>query len=168
MSYKTYNYDSNFDDNSLRFVGWNETIDGDKTIEKLFSHENIQNMSRKITELLQGVNPDGRDIIVTDRVISAALSDIYENTTREYIGGIYTKNNIILNEPRNDFREMVNQTIGQIVGYVRNESEMIENNNKLTIWTTILGDFNKEGLRSHPPIKILKNHPQHMAFNMNY
>ena len=30
------------------------------------------------------------------------------------------------------------------------------------------GDFNKEGLRAYPPIKLRNKHPQYMAFNMNY
>ena len=45
---------------------------------------------------------------------------------------------------------------------------MIEANKKLTIWNTVYGDFNKEGLRGHSQIKIREKHPQYMAFNMNY
>jgi len=55
-----------------------------------------------------------------------------------------------------------------IISQIKNQTEMEEQNKKLTVWSTLLGDFNKEGLRSHPPIKIRRNHPQYMAFNMNY
>ena len=37
---------------------------------------------------------------------------------------------------------------------------MEENNKKLTIWTTVFGDFNSHGLRSHAPIKLRERKPQ--------
>jgi hypothetical protein len=45
---------------------------------------------------------------------------------------------------------------------------MDENNKKLTIWTTVLGDFNEHGLRSYAPIKIRENNINKVRFNMNY
>jgi len=51
---------------------------------------------------------------------------------------------------------------------IKNQMEMEQANKKLTVWTTLLGDFNKEGLRAHAPIKLRRRHPQYMAFNMNY
>jgi hypothetical protein len=71
-------------------------------------------------------------------------------------------------QARCDMRSIINQTINIITSQIRNEMEMAQNNKKLTVWTTLLGDFNKEGLRSHAPIKIRRKHPQYMAFNMNY
>jgi hypothetical protein len=63
---------------------------------------------------------------------------------------------------------MINQTINLIVNDVKNNLETEENNKKLTIWTTVYGDFNEQGLRSHPPIKIRNKKPASMQFNMNY
>ena len=49
-----------------------------------------------------------------------------------------------------------------------NEYEIEENNKKLTIWSTLYGDFNREGLRAHPPIKIRNRRIDQMSINMNY
>ena len=45
---------------------------------------------------------------------------------------------------------------------------MEENNKKLSIWTTVYGDFNAHGLRQHPPIKIRKKRPDPFQFHMRY
>ena len=45
---------------------------------------------------------------------------------------------------------------------------MINANKQLSKWTTILGDFNKYGLRGHSQIKVNNKRPQSMMFNMNY
>ena len=63
---------------------------------------------------------------------------------------------------------MINQTVNIIVSAIKDEIEITEQNKKLTAWTTVLGDFNEQGLRSHAPIKLRERHPQYMAFNMNY
>ena len=41
-------------------------------------------------------------------------------------------------------------------------------NEKLTIWTTLLGDFNEHGLRQYPPIKLRNKRPDPMLFHMRY
>ena len=45
---------------------------------------------------------------------------------------------------------------------------MEENNRKLTIWTTVYGDFNAHQLRQHAPIKVLNKRPNPMEFHMRY
>ena len=45
---------------------------------------------------------------------------------------------------------------------------MEENNRKLTIWTTVYGDFNQHGLQQHSKIKVRNKRPNPMEFNMNY
>jgi len=65
-------------------------------------------------------------------------------------------------------QDMIQQTIEIITSEVKNNLEMEENNRKLTVWTTVLGDFNEQGLRSHPEIKIRQKRPTPMQFNMNY
>ena len=51
---------------------------------------------------------------------------------------------------------------------LKTQFEVEANNKKLTIWNSLYGDFNDQGLRAHPPIKIRKKHGQYMAFNMKY
>ena len=69
---------------------------------------------------------------------------------------------------RNDAETIIDRTITLIFDYYRNEIGMEENNKQLTVWTTILGDFNKHGLRQTPPIKTQKRRPDPFLFNMNY
>lgn len=150
------------------FVGWDYTREGDKKIDFLFSQKNLDYLSNTITEALDGVDPEGRDIIVPKERICEVLNSMYTNSTRPNIGSIHSKDVIPAIGTRNDILEINNQTISVIVSYIRNEIEMTENNKKLTVWTQLYGDFNKHGLRAHPPIKIKKRRPQPMMFNMFY
>ena len=63
---------------------------------------------------------------------------------------------------------IVDQVISLLVRNIRNDLEMQANNSKLTIWTTLLGDFNEHGLRQHAPIKIRNKRPDPMLFHMRY
>jgi hypothetical protein len=45
---------------------------------------------------------------------------------------------------------------------------MDENNRKLTIWTSVLGDFNNHGLRQYTDLKIREKNINKVRFNMNY
>jgi len=150
------------------FVGWDTTVRGDEKVAFIFSRENIDYLSSAISEALQGLDPEGRTIVIPDDKICNVLNSVYRSGTRPNVGDMYTRYNIPSIQTRNDIRDMNNQTIGIIVSYIKNEIEMTENNKKLTVWNTLYGDFNKEGLRAHPPIKIRKRHGQYMAFNMNY
>ena len=96
------------------------------------------------------------------------MSNIIQNANRTEIGSIYSRYIIPQKEPRNDVRTINQQTVQAIVNMLRSQFEIEENNKKLTIWNTMYGDFNKEGLRAHPPIKLRNRHPQYMAFNMKY
>lgn len=155
----------NPDDNYSRYVGWNDTSPG---LQKYFSPDNVRMISAKITDLLQGVDPGGRPIVVTDRVIGSVLSSVY-NTFTPQTGDIYSRYNIPNGmSPENYLQSMIDQTIEIIVNNIRDEYEMIENNRKLTIWSTVYGDFNAQKLRAHPQIKIRKRRPDPMQFNMNY
>ena len=147
------------------YVGWDVTS-RDTWVNELFSPSSIQTISRQITNILQGVHPTGRPIVVTDEVINSVLSSVYRFGTRANVGDIYTR--FIIPQDRNDYQDIVNQTINIIVSYVRDEIDITENNKKLTVWNTLYGDFNPEGLRQYSPIKLRKRHPQYMAFNMNY
>lgn len=157
-------------DNSsyMAYVGWNATSSGDKTLEYLFSEANLTALQGQIADALVGVDPQGRRIMMALDKIANVLTNVYQNSTRTHVGDIHSRYIVPQDQSRCDPREINNVTVNIIVRSIRDEYETIANNKKLTIWTTVLGDFNKEGLRSHPPIKIRRKHPQHMAFNMNY
>jgi hypothetical protein len=128
----------------------------------------LDSISKAITKLLEGVDPQNRPIIVSNENIASVMSNVYRFGTRTNIGDIYSRFIIPQEQARNDMRTIVNQTINIIVSNIKNQTGMEEANKKLTVWTTLLGDFNKEGLRAHAPIKLRRKHPQYMAFNMNY
>ena len=153
------------DDNYIKHVGYEQN---NVCIKAYFNKGTVKMISKKITELLKGVAEDNRPIIVPDKTICSVMSDIYDSY-RPPTGDIYSRYNIPSGiDSDNYVKSMIEQVIEVITSDVRNNLGMEQNNKKLTIWTTLYGDFNKHGLQQHPEIKIRKRHPQHMAFNMNY
>ena len=84
-----------YDPNYTRLVGWPATttvydiqdgqyiknmhVSSGTAYSNLYSEENLDAMSRKITQLLKGVNPEGRDIIVPKDTISGVIyKDIHK------------------------------------------------------------------------------------------
>jgi hypothetical protein len=84
------------------------------------------------------------------------------------VSDIYTLYNIPLEKARDDIRTVNEQTTQLIYSQLKTEYEIEVNNSKLTIWTTLLGDFNEHGLRSHPQIKLNAKPINKLRFNMNY
>jgi hypothetical protein len=151
-----------------KYVGWGETIANREDYESMWTPNRLSIIQNKITQLLDGIDPQGRPIIVPLETIGSVLSEVFRSN-RPQVGSIYSR--YIQMEPesnRNDIRDIIDRTINIIVSQVKNELLMTQNNQRLTIWSTLYGDFNKEGLRQHGPIKIRKKHPQLMMFNMNY
>jgi hypothetical protein len=138
------------DENYYRYVGWNENYG---CMKEYFSQATVNIISSQCTQNLMGVLPGNRPIIVADKVICHVMSNVYEDRMSK-VGDIYTIFNIP-NERTVDFvQEMIDRCIEIITNNISTEYGMIECNSKLTKWTTVLGSFNREGLRSHPIIKI--------------
>ena len=115
-----------------------------------------------------GVHPENRPIIVPDSTIYNIMDSIYQGY-RPPTGDIYGRYNIPSGTTTESYvQNMIDQVIEVIVSDVRNNYETIENNSKLSIWTTVLGEFNDNGLRSYPPIKTRLRRPAPLQFNMNY
>ena len=157
----------NLDSNYYAYVGWGETSGNKEDYESLWQTARLLQIQRKITELLAGVDPQGRPIIVPLKTIGSVLSEVY-NSNDPKVGDIYSRYIIDVEPNRNDVRDIIDRTIQIIVSQVRTDLEVSENNQKLSIWSTLYGDFNKEGLRAHPPIKIRKNGPPRFQFHMRY
>jgi hypothetical protein len=153
------------DNNYVQHVGYSES---NPSIRQYFSSKNINTISRKITQLLEGVDPHNRRIIVPNKTICSVMSSIYENF-RPPTGDIYGRYNVPSGIGADSYvQSMIDQTIEVIVSDVRNNLETEENNSKLSIWTTVLGSFNENGLRGHPVIKTREKRPAPFQFNMNY
>ena len=170
---KKCDYNQLFDNNYYRYVGYKTTEYPGNPVQKLFSQLVLNQTKKKITNLLKGVNSEGRDIIVPIETIGNVFSQFLNNepTNRE-LGDIYSRFTIENPEEKGFVESIVERSIEVIVSTIKNEYEMIENNKKLSIWTTVLGDFNKHGLNSYSQSQITgairKKRPQTMAFNMNY
>lgn len=154
-------------ENEMKFVGWSETIKYDNGYKKLFSTEVVKFIQNRVMEILTKAYPDNRPIMPTEHVVLNAISTIYKDS-RPGIGDIFTRYTIIQNQPRCDPKTIIFRTINTIARHIMNEYDMLLFNKSLTKWTTVLGDFNKDGLRSHAPIKLRERRTQQMMFNMNY
>lgn len=148
----------------LRNVGYAEYNDYAK---RLFSDETINIISKKVTELTKGVHPSGRPIVVPNDKIAYVIDTIYQDY-RPPTQDIYGRYNIPLTESGSYYNSIVNQTIELITSDIRNTIETDIKNSKLSVWTTILGDFNAEGLRAYPPIKTRERKWQSAFFFENY
>ena len=63
--------------NYLKHPGWKYSTNCN--LEEMFAPENINNLSKIITSELEGVDPNGRNIVVPNKTICNVLSSIYQN-----------------------------------------------------------------------------------------
>jgi hypothetical protein len=159
----TFFSDEVYNDQYVKHVGFKSHT----CLQQFFSKNNIDKISRKITELLMGVDKNNRPIIVPDKTITSVMSAVYGNFRPE-TGDIYSRYNIQKSNGQNYVQRMIDEVINIITTDVKVNIGMEEYNKTLTVWTTVLGDFNEHGLRQHPPIKLREKRPMPMAFNMNY
>ncbi len=160
-------YEPKLDENQFKYVGWDTQASWNTFIQKLFSKQTIKTIQEKTSEYLEGLDLKGRRIVPSERVVENALFGVFENN-RPNTGDIYGKYTVVNDNSRDDYSYIVDQTISLLVRGIRNELEMAQNNSKLTIWTTLLGDFNEHGLRQYAPIKVRNKRPDPMLFHMRY
>jgi len=156
------------DSNRYAFAGYDTTYDDLVLHQQVFSVKNIETLSAIITQGTKGLDPYGRNIVVPAERIAQVLSSVFRYGTRAHVGDIYTRYNIPQERARNDLDNINLQTLNIILSTIRDEYDTIRNNQQLSVWTTVLGDFNTNGLRSHDVLKIRRKMPQRMMFNMNY
>lgn len=132
-------------------------------IQALFSLETILLISKTVTENLRDIIPQG--IVVPLDIIANVLNALYE-AYRPPSGDPMTMYNVVSTENPNAVDALINQTVNVISQQIRDQLIMEKNARNLSAWTTVLGENNKHGLRSHPPLKIRHRKPQTMMFNM--
>lgn len=147
-------------DYHMRYVGTD--IDENPIIKEFFSKKYVDHISRTCTLQLKGVDENGRDIVVPDRRILEVMN-VVEQSYNFATG--FDAPEI---SPYGYIRKMVEECIERIVFDVTNTLGIEQCNNKKTIWTTVLGDFNKEKLQSHSSIKIREKHPALFQISMRY
>lgn len=151
--------------NSYRYVGWDGNTDLCRA--KFFSKEIVNLISRKVTELTEGVDKKNRLILVPDDTIKQVMDGVYQSFTPT-VGDIHSRYIISDNEQTDTLTTMIDQTIEIIVSNVRNTIGIEQHNESLSTWVQVYGDFNKHGLRAHPTIYTREKRPDTMQFNMNY
>jgi hypothetical protein len=153
---------SKLNDQYLKHVGYTDT---NAAISAFFSHETAVFIQQKILELLREFYPAGV-IVPIERIIDI-MNQVYE-AYRPSTGDIMTRYVIASDENSNCVDEMINQVIQIIVPQVKDNLLMDQRNSQLSIWSSLYGTFNEQGLRQHAPIKTRERRPQTMLFNMNY
>jgi len=151
--------------NYNKFVGYEQNPD----LNNFFSNDTVSFISKKVTQLLEGVHPENKHIVVPDKNIVAVMNQIYTNF-RPPVGDIYSRLHITSQNKVEDYTpEMIDQVIETITSYVKNTMAIEENNSKLTIWTTVLGEFNAHGLRRTSLVKCVRyKRPTPFQFHMKY
>jgi len=144
-------------------VGYEDSgFDG---IRGYFSDDTLFFIQQKVTELLRGEFPQG--VIVPCQRIREVMNAVFRNY-QPPTGDIYSRYTIAGNSPYfNMVNDMINQVVNIIVTDVQNNLGIENNNNKLDIWDSILGDGNRFGMRGYSTPKINNKRPP-MLFNMNY
>ena len=144
-----------------RYVGIEQT----SIYDKLYDDKLICNIQHYLAEKLRPFEKQKRKVVIDKEIIISVMQNIISARIPN-TGDIYTHYTIPNEE--DDISDIINRTIQILYSDIKNEMEMEQNNAKLSVWSTLYGDFNKQGLRAHAPVKIRKNKPQSMLFNMNY
>lgn len=155
--------DYNLNPGYKKYVSWDLTMT-DANMQKLWDKETLLKCQNIITERLQKDIKDQK-IIVPFETISSIIFQCYQ-TNQPKIGDIHTR--YIIGTSRNDLGCILEKAINIIVTQIRNEYVTNQNNQRLSIWNTLYGDCNKEGLRAHAPIKIRERRSERLQFHMNY
>ena len=131
-------------DHELRYIGFSPGED----FEDYFSPRTLETISAKCTQNLQGVHPEGREIVVSHDVLRHVRDAIFENA-------------------RGPVFEMVDNVINTVVTRIRDEFDTIEQNNRLTRWVVKYDE--QHGLRKHAPIYARRKRDINKGgFVMNY
>lgn len=153
-------------------VGYEDSgFDG---IRGYFSDDTLFFIQQKVTELLRGEFPQG--VIVTCPRIREVMNAVFRNY-QPPTGDIYSRYTITAasqcasgtgnSSYFNMVNDMINQVVTIIVTDVQNNLGIENNNSKLDIWDSILGDGNRFGMRGYSTPKINNKRPP-LLFNMVY
>jgi hypothetical protein len=114
---------------------------------QFWNKKNIEYISNQITLRLINVHPEKKNILVPYDTIISVMDSFWHNSKHDP-----------------DVSTMM--TISYIVNNIKNEFEVIAQNNKLSIWVTNFGE--DTGLRQTPKIKLRERGPNRFEFINNY
>jgi hypothetical protein len=162
MVYKTIKQDNH---TTLRHYGYDET---NKNYKMLFSDEVIEMIIGDVKRIISKYNGDEFKIKLSKNTIINVLSSVHKNYKPPVQDMFSIHNNSHNYNKLGKEEQIIKETIELVSKQCINELETIKCNSKLSKWNTLLGDFNKLGLRSHDQIKLRNRRPASFQFNMKY
>jgi hypothetical protein len=148
-----------------QYVGWATITEWSSLPRQVFTKRTIKIIQQKVYEYLY--KSMQKKIMPSDKVVIIALFGVYENHIPR-TGDIYGKFLVVDDTQRDDYGYILDKTISLLIDGIQTDIEMAEANSKLSIWNSVLGDFNENGLRQFPPIKLRNKGPDRMLFHMKY
>lgn len=163
----TINLNTQYDEmlDMSQFVGWNTVVDWAPLPRQLFTKRTVRIIQQKVYEYL--LKSMEKKIAPSERIVIIALYGVYENHIPR-TGDIYGKFLVVDETQRDDYGYIVDKTISLLIDGIQTDIGMEEANSKLSIWNSVLGDFNEKGLRQYPPIKVRNKGPDRFLFHMKY
>ena len=148
-----------------QYIGWSTITEWNGLPRQVFTKYTLKVIQEKVYEYL--LKAMKKKIIPSERIVIIALYGVYENHIPR-TGDIYGKYLVVDQTQRDDYGYIVDKTISLLIDGIKNDIEMTDANSKLSIWNSVLGDFNENGLRQFPPIKLRNKGPDRMLFHMKY
>jgi hypothetical protein len=102
--------------NNYRYVLWSQSNSGQR-YPLLMSRQSMEMMSRKITQKLNGVHPEGKNIIVPIETIRSVADSVFEGNS-------------------SSVDILQNMVINHIANQIRYDFESVAKNNQLDLWIT--------------------------------
>jgi hypothetical protein len=150
---------------NLKYVGWDTS--GSQTqggYQIFFSNENHALLSKTIhNELVKR----GLNMIVAPHVLWDVMSSV-SLTNDPIVGDIHSRYVVSNGKSRDDLLQLNTRVLNTIVNTIVDEYDTIRQNARLTKWTSVLGEFNAEGLRGHDILKTKENDYRKGFFVYNY
>ena len=137
------------------------SIHDEPYIKEYFSKNTVDHISQKVTQGTKGVEEYGRDIIVPDDKILWVMDQVYESYNFQQGFDTNMKKEEYINN-------MIGQTIVRIIYDIKNVLGYEQCMNKYSIYSTVYGELNDQGLRAHAPIKLKEKRPNSFEFHMRY
>lgn len=149
----------------IKYVGYDDSFM--PTVRSLFSESTVRFIQKMVFDMSKAYFPQG--VLVKCYIIASVLDTVFNNF-RPPTADIYSRFVIPVDDVANNdyISNIISQTARIVLDDVVNSLGMERTNQNLDIWTTVLGDFNKHGLRSHDQIKTLENKPPSGLFFENY
>jgi hypothetical protein len=117
--------------------------DSSERYNALFSADSVMYMRQQITNQLQGVHPQGRNIIVPEETVRSVADSVYNSAPKELF-------------------VMQDMVIAMIVSHIKTEFSTVQKNNSYSAWVTLYDETT--GMQRHvPDIKLNRKNKMAMT-----